>query len=250
MARKRGRPPKSGERYDCGKLKSEGVSPTLAHRIREHAGKVGIDRRFGGELGRLLLLEQVTAGEAAAGWRVADIWHKFESTIGLQRDVRGASYDVGINRKMAALQSDHDEAEHIAREAWCSLDKHLQRNYPGYGGDRARSALETLCVDDRAIGWGALMEVRAMLHRLAVEHFGLTRAPKKQEGRLTAAAPVRRALWRSDYGADVAKLVSAANPDLGVERISEIRDFHNALIEREKFEAEKKRERSRASAVG
>jgi hypothetical protein len=250
LAKKRGRPAKAGERYDCGKLKPDGVSPTLAYRIREQAGKIAIDRRLGSELGRLLLLEQITTGEAACGWRVHDVWLKFESAVGLARGVRGAAFDVAVNRASALLVGDRDEEARIARDRWLALDKFLLKNFTGPDGRIARDRLETLCVDDRSIPYAWIEPVRAMLRLLALEHFGIKRPPRSEPGRLTASAPVRRALWRSEYGADVAKLVSAANPDLPMERISEIRDFHNALAERAKFDAEKKRERSKASAFG
>lgn len=276
---KRGRPPKEGERYPGGKLKHEPkpeflreISPTEVRRIGDHGHDLGADRRLAGEIGRLLLTRQISTMEAAAAWRVADIYGRFEFYSGRRRNTASPSYEMGA--RSTGEDRDRGEAERAAHDAWDDLQAFVEARWPMRPftspkvapdlwrwprSNRVRDLLEKLCVDDRCIGPAALYEIRAVLHRLAVEHFEIVSAPKKEK---RAAPPlstdIRQQLRTSDFGRDLQVLFETAATSAEAwpaeiakdasERISEVRDFFVALREREKFNVEKKRAKSRASA--
>jgi len=172
-----GRPPKPGARYPSGKLKpaqEQRIAPALIHRIRDHAGTMGIDRRFGSEVGRLLMLEQLTGLEAGAAWRMAEVYGRYERFHGITRTTRSPSYESGMAGGGA---EPHDGAEHeAAKDAYLLLRNHL-RPFSHFHVQE----MERLCVDDRYIGPAALADVKPILHRMAKQHFGTTRDARTEE---------------------------------------------------------------------
>ena len=97
MAAKRGRPSKSGDRYNCGKLRpaetsKQPISPALWQRIKTNGQKIGLDPRLGTELGRLALHDELTSAEVSAGFRIAEIYHAFERFHGRTRSAAGSSF--------------------------------------------------------------------------------------------------------------------------------------------------------------
>lgn len=171
-----GRPRKIGERYPNGRLKqgrdqavsvvgSSSISPTTVHRIREHARALGLDPRLGTELGRLVLFEQITSLEAAAGFRMAEVYGRFERQHGRRRATKSPSYEIGFGGRGG------DNEEDNAEKPFMALQEHLKVFPP-----RARDELERLCVDDQPIGPAGLSDVRAMLTRMGKDHFKMQAA--------------------------------------------------------------------------
>lgn len=270
----KGRPRKQGERYPGGKLKEppkleylREISPTEVRRIGDHAATVAGDRRLGGEVGRLLLIRQLSTMEAAAAWRIAEIYGRFEHFSGRCRSTRSPAYEMGV--RSTGDTKDAGEAERTAFGAWNDLQAFIDVKWPMRpfvskkfpertkergGGSPVRNMIETLCVDDRCIGPAALFEMRAILYRLAVEHFEIVKAAKKEKRVDPVSANVRAQLRTSDFGRDLQVLFETAIEDAAAglagaatdasERISEVRDFFVALKDREKFSDDKKRARS------
>lgn len=251
---KGGRPRKSGERYPSGKLKpqantqaqdvvgSSSISPTSVHRIRELGRAFALDPKLGTELGRLLLLEQVTSLEAAAGFRLADIYRRFERQHGRRRFAKSPSHEFGF--KGGPTVDDDDDAE----KPFLAIQEKLKPF-----GSHARDHIETLCVDDQPIGPAALFEVRAILAYLGKDHFKMHAAiiparpqdqPGLKVGRRTAVAIAARARetlsrQRRDPAEALAGLLRDVLPR---DEVLEVLNFARALRARERYRSEKEAE--------
>ncbi len=194
---KRGRPKKDGERYPCGQIKpkNETISPTIIQRIREHGLKFGVDAKLSTELGRLLLLDRITATQAAGGFKYAEIVGRAAFYNGGRRYAKSPSYELGFRgaegREGADVFDDVEahriddpseyelraiDAENKYRDLQFELIKHWNRS------DIA--VLERLCVDDEAINPTLLPTIRNMLDAI-ITHFGTAAAPKKNKNKKT-----------------------------------------------------------------
>ncbi|CCE05793.1 hypothetical protein BRAS3843_1480024 [Bradyrhizobium sp. STM 3843] len=142
MAAKRGRPAKAGERYGCGKLKpgetsKQPISPVLWQRIKTNGQKIGLDPRLGTELGRLALHDELTSAEVSAGFRIAEIYHAFETFHGRTRSAAGSSFfrqfvadlekpiETGRRRTDDYLDIDREMREREAREDFDVLQYYM-----------------------------------------------------------------------------------------------------------------------------
>jgi hypothetical protein len=253
---KGGRPRKSGERYPGGKLKpqvtqqqaenvvgSSSVSPASVHRIRELGRTFALDPKLGTELGRLLLLERVTTLEAAAGWRIGEVYGRFERQHGKRRAARSPSYELGFRAAGAAAETPDD-----AQAPFIALQKKL-RIY----GARACDAIETLCVDNEPIGPAALqMIVRPILATIGKDHFGMqaaviptgpqTQAPKIGRRKAEALASTSRAHLDKPR-ADGAEVLAELLRDVMDRReVLEVLNFARAVRDRRTYRTEKETE--------
>jgi len=160
MAAKRGRPAKSGERYNCGKLKPEDtskqpISPALWQRIKTNGQKIGLDPRLGTELGRLALHDELTSAEVSAGFRIAEIYHTFERFHGRARSAASSSFfrqfvadqeepiEIGRRRSDDYVSLDQEERERDAREDFDVLQFYMPA--------AQRDLVEQVCVASRPI---------------------------------------------------------------------------------------------------
>lgn len=236
-----GRPPKPGARYPSGKLKpaqEQRIAPALIHRIRDHAGTMGIDRRFGSEVGRLLMLEQLTGLEAGAAWRLAEVYGRYERFHGIARTTRSPSYESGM---AGGVGDGHDGAEHeAAKDTFLALRNHL-RPFSHFHVQE----MERLCVDDRYIGPAALADVKPILHRMAKQHFGTTRDARTEPMKRPVAMPSPGKARPSPAIERRDRFAQAANIELPPDLVSEVFEFYLARRELAQYRAdiaEKKRE--------
>lgn len=147
-------------------------------RIRDHGKKLGADPRLGTELGRLLMLEEITAAEAAAGFKLAEIYGRYGYYHGRKRTAKSPAYESGF-RAAANWESNEEDDDYIARyNAAIKTFESLPIQAKGFSASQ-RSAIERLCVEDESLAWESLQHTRAWLAFLA-EHFGTVKASKKQ----------------------------------------------------------------------
>ena len=210
--KKTGRPPKDGERYPSGKLKPikpsiDPIAPALWERLKTEAVKAVNDSRFGSEVGRLSMHGELSSTEAAAGFRLAQIYGQFERYKGQRRSAASPSYFVasssladdeaveGITPEMLARamaeelltpeQLDHLESRiRAAEQRFVKLQKFM-RVFPS----NVRAALEVLCVEDGLTNPAMVENLRAALGELAT-FFRIKAAPK--EKRITVEKRVMR----------------------------------------------------------
>jgi len=179
-----GRPPKSGERYPGGQLKPadgrEPLSPALLRRIFRSAEEGHGDARLASQVGRLVFYRLLSAAEATTAFQVAEVYGRFEAQSGVRRSTRSPSYETGFNGgragdELAALVDPETiERMRTIEAAWLALQDELS-DYPR----RVRAAIETLCVNDEAIGSLLLPDVRKILAKLAA-FFRSGRAKKRR----------------------------------------------------------------------
>lgn len=258
--KKPGRPAKPGPRYACGKLKPqvEPISGTLWQRLKQHGKQFGLDQRLTSELGRLNWFGELTLAQTAAGFRIAEIYGRYERLRHLRRSKASPSYEVSYGEAGAAeellgpveLQALEDRVA-AATEKFRALQKELSH--------RIRPIIEQLCVEDRAVNPMAYDDVREALSALATS-WQITTAPRRpppaQGSRRShtplhfnqhedagsppagdAAKPVRPNLDKI-FWMQVAKKL---RPDLSDSHISEAFDIMQALKAREIFRRAKER---------
>ena len=170
---KGGRPRKTGERYPSGELlkhKAEGIAPALWARIRANAIKEGGDARLATELGRLSFHGEITNAQAAAGFRVAEIYRRYHRAKRLRTTAKTANLEQGFGgsadlaeERMSTEQLEAYESSIKAAEAdWLRLQEEMPlwlREIP--------DALVELCVNDRPLNPTMLPAIRVMLDNLA-----------------------------------------------------------------------------------
>lgn len=245
MARK-GRARKAGPRNPCGKLKQSGqdpIAPTLWQRMASEAKKKLIDERFGTELGRLFLHQELTSAQFAAGNRVAKVYQTFERLKAKRRSPKSPSYGEGGDHSIAEELMDVEtlaDLEMSIREAsdkFKALDEWLSGRFPR----RVCNVLQELCVEDKFVGPVVLPEIREALDQLGL-FFGFSTARhalKQQTAAKAAAAPparqpnIDRSLW--------IEVVRRLAPHLDEEQLNYAYDVQRTLVARAVFERSKER---------
>lgn len=168
-------------------------APADIRRILDHALYMAGDRRFGSEVGRLLLYRQFTSAHAAIAFEIGAIYGAFERFEGLKRSARSPAYDSGFGAPPV------ETAEHIERRAEAKRKfDFLQTCLPVYPPE-ARTTIESLCVEDLHINPMLLDDVRALLERVAADfenwHEEQARAHRKTARTLTRAEKLERGAY-------------------------------------------------------
>jgi hypothetical protein len=258
---KTGRPRKDGDRYPGGKLKpSNEIAPAIWQRIRANAIKLGEDARLGSELARLSLLGFLSTAQTAAGFRMAEIYGRYERSRGLRRAAKSAAYDIGHgDPDLAEDRMTTDELDRLAeRQAKARKDfADLQQELPVYP-PRARALLEALVLEDRPLDVGTLRDIAPLLDRL-VMYFGdkwRNRKPgpgKAERKRPVAVADMAMAGPREQPLEPPAKTafkmaIARLRPDLDEAAIEEAyklqSELASAVAERTRFRTDKERAKS------
>jgi hypothetical protein len=203
---KTGRPREEGERYPSGKLKPskikpsiEPIAPALWDRLRTSAIAAVEDARFGSQIGRLSLHGELSATQASAAFRIAQIYGRFERYRDLRRSVGSPSYMVASSD----IADDNNEIEAITPEMLArsmaeellepeqladleqrvdAADKRFlklqgfMRVFPS----RLRAAIEELCVEDRPPNPSVIEHIGAALDETA-KFFRIKAAPKDKD---------------------------------------------------------------------
>lgn len=180
-----GRRKSTGERYPGGKLKPnknkpdvEPISGALWQRIKQNAKQLALDPRCTTELGRLNWFGEFTVAQTAAGFRIAEIYGRFERYKKLKRGAKSPSYDATFGEAGAAEELMGDAAlEQLqarirdAHEKFVALQDNITRTAP-----RLRPYIEALCVEDHAINPVLYDPMRTFLGLMAVK-FAIHSAP-------------------------------------------------------------------------
>jgi hypothetical protein len=197
LGKKRGRPKKREAPAGV-----EPIAPAAWARIRQMVAAGALDPIHATEIGRLSYLGEITASQAAAGFRIAEIYGRYERSIGRRRSARSPSYEIGFGpgAEEVANEVEAARARSAARE-WARLQD-LIPPFPPI----AKALLEALCVEDHAISQLHLPGVCTLLDRVAAA-FGTAAGIGS-----TKVAPVRRARAAS------ASNQSAAPPRANIER--------------------------------
>jgi hypothetical protein len=168
----KGRLRKPGERTPIGALKrvaDSGLTPTAIKRISEDLARGAGDRRFESEVARLLFEKKLNDREAAAAFRVGEIYGRYERLHGLRRSAVSPSYTRGrsgapelADERMTSEQIEAREKRQRDIEAAFLA---LQDEIPIYP-PRWRGMIEHLCVENAHVPEIWLPEVR-LLEKIA-----------------------------------------------------------------------------------
>ncbi len=244
-----GRPPKDGERYPSGGLKPE-VAPAVLARMRTAVAQGMLDPKFGSQVGRLLMMRALTPAEAAAAFRIGEIYGRFETQNGLRRSTRSPSYESGVStggRMDVSLADDEQDARRRAiEEEWLSLQDELA-DCPR----EIRAQLEALCVEDVAVSSLMLPALEKILTRIATV-FTSARRPKKKKKKIAALMLVskeHRAAPKPQLPArrlDTDKTAWLAvqrklSPHLDEAQLNEAYGIFTAMRDRETFRSDKQK---------
>jgi hypothetical protein len=232
---KRGRPKKPGKRHPGGQLVQAPEGPSVAawQRIAADAVKLGLNPLIGTQLGRLGFIGTLTPVEVATGFRIAEIYGRYERAIGRRRSAASPSYEMGRGRDTQAPESEEarERAQDAAR-AFGALQAEIALAPRG-----VRGPLEELCVEDRPCPPGWLPAVKIALGMLA-EALGVKRRRTSTE----------RKSGPPDKGCPVASQSIGINPEraafietvtrLGLvdpEDAAGVYGHFRAVLERDKF---------------
>ena len=274
------RPRSQGDRYPGGKLKRrkstkpdiEPIAPALWQRIKQHGRDFGVDPRLTSELGRLNLHGELTVAMTVAGFRIGEIYRRYETHKRLSRSPKSPSYnasygEAGIAEELL-LPEQIEELERRIREAtrsWEAVESEIPREL--------RHAVQSLCVEDRPISPIFYEDIRRLLSRLSTAwnvhgiphgagvprranghdrhgpplHFNKHEAKEAEKPRapLAPKPPARPNFDRISF----IKVVRAAAPHLTEDQLSDAFDFEQALKQREIFRAAKAKRRPHLALV-
>lgn len=250
-----GRPPKAGPRYISGRLRpnhNPRASLVLAHRARQAVARGLLDPKWASELELLgpAFAGELTHAQVDAGHLVARIYGQYERLKGvIPRTPAGPSYvrmiasdrlplatmvpAGGLSEKIMRLEDDEEQLRRAEKaiERWDRLQAIIDElPFPPETVRRARDLLEQLCVQNLPIRAEHLHGMRDLLDFIG-RKFGRKTArgsgprpnPSSSSVAITSRRPPRN------------QRRPAGRPD-------DPRTLHeHALIDRERFRAEKRR---------
>jgi hypothetical protein len=265
---KRGRPRAEGERYPGGKLKRPAgtdkhpIAPALWQRIKTDGIKLGLDPRLATELGRLGLHDELTASEVSAGFRIAQVYGRYEYFHGRTRSAGGSAFFklfvadleplLDVKDRDPLYEFERERAEEEAKAEFQLLQEHMPPSH--------RAFVEQLCVENQPINPYALRGVKIVLQyfaklfaddkryrarqakKLAGNDFKMkVAAPKKKASAKRTSEPaseLKPARINKDKTAWL-KIQRILRPDLSDEELEKAWRIYNALKAREDFRDEK-----------
>lgn len=261
---KRGRPRQPGERYPSGKLKpadtdKQPIAPALWQRIRTEGVKFGLDPRLTTELGRLALHDELSSAEVSAGFRIAEIYARYEKFHGLVRSAGGSSFfrqfvadaekPIDIKDRDILYEFEREREEEEAKAEFELLQEHMPASHRGF--------VEQLCVDNRPINPHVLRGVRSVLKyfaelfkddkkyrskrakKLTNNDFKIKFAkPKKKAAAPPAAVEVKKPAENKDKSAWL-QVQRILRPDLSEEELEKVWSIFVALKARSEFRSSK-----------
>lgn len=188
------------------------------------------DPKLGCEIGRLHFAHKMTATEVEMAAHAAQIYGRYERTVGLKRSNRSPSYEVGYGGGGEVAENDRDAQ---ARRSWSELQSQLPLSPPWLQG-----VFEHLVVEDRHIGDEHLVEVRALLQELA--RFYKSPSEKRKQGhrpqRLAKPSTGATKLPHSNFDREALHAtLLRVNPNLQTDELLEHWTFFTTWKFRERF---------------
>jgi hypothetical protein len=229
-----GRSKRRGERFPGGKLRpGQGGDPVAVwQRARLEWVRAGRDPQGATQLGRLGIIGELNESEVAAGFKIAEVYGRYESSIGRRRTAASPSYEVGRGREQVSETDAERDRARTVRRAFDALSGELA-GAERQCGRGLKDAVEAVCVEDRVCPAGRLGDVRLALDLIAA-HFRLDRRRERQRGtnginRQAPHVPLAHPGGREAFIETLCSIV----PDMDADAAEEAFD---ALIERERFD--------------
>lgn len=216
---KRGRPPKGGEYYDCGRRKPDkhDKSNLVYRRSVDHWLRFGDNPLHSFEAGRLVMAGDLTSRQFETVGMIAKIYGEFERHKGRRRSTASPGYARAFGDPNAGEDGlNSDELEHLERRIKMATKRFLdlQTIIDGLpvNAAKARDVLERLCVEDRMIENCHLASTRSLLDiiRRKLARKGGKEPSEPNPIAITARQPPRRSV-------PVPSAQPIARPDMGRE---------------------------------
>ncbi len=206
----KGRPRKAGDRTPCGALKrvaDNGLTPTAIKRITEDLARGAGDKRFESEVARLLFEKKLNDREAAAAFKVGEIYGRYERLHSKRRSAVSPSYMIG-RTGAPELADERMTSEQIAAREKRERDTEaafmaIQDEIPAYP-PRWRAILEHLCVENLHVPEIWLPELRWMLEKIAKA----ARVPG-QKGAKAAQSVQNKSVFRANGAISALKIADS-----------------------------------------
>lgn len=177
--------------------KPQGVAPAVFYRIREHGVRLGVDPRLSTVLGRMGMFKELSEAEVDAGFRIAEIYGRYEGLKGIpRRTAASPSYERGFGAKDILLDRLSPDELKRHNKAVRRAEKAFDQVLNWIGNQQA--LIERVCVLNEEPGPINKGMLAAVLHDVAIL-MGLIaetsakpnpKAPTKDDGALLAEAAV------------------------------------------------------------
>lgn len=213
-----GRPRQAGDRYPSGKLKpaTANASPVVDFERKPMTGAMWQrlvtdgqnlfgDQRFATELTRLGAVGELSPSEVATGIRIAGIYGRFEYYQGIKRAAASPYYARGWVAETVDTENDPKSLDQLAREfAAEDLEERARQATEEFKDLQVaidhrlrREALERLCVDNRHVSYGELLDAKAAFTALreffkTMDEGGGKKLTRKERERLRARRRLKR----------------------------------------------------------
>jgi hypothetical protein len=268
MGSRGGRPRKLGIREPSGRLSrvvtrpaGEPISGAKWQRIRQAWSKIFGEEDHGSELGRLSFYHEITDAQAAAGFRIGDVYRKYHRLKGLRDTAKSPSYQSGsggssdlAEERMSSEQLAAFEGQIRKAEAdWKAVDDVLSNSLPHRSFDVPRNlkqAVIDVCVFDTPVNPMLYPDLRGFLDHMAVRNAGRNaEIDKNDKARRRSPIEVRRAEPRREPRREDAAAVAVQSvlrklwPDIEADAMRKVTETFQALRSREEFRRHKARER-------
>jgi hypothetical protein len=251
-----GRPRESGPRQPCGKLRQgvEPPAPTVIKRWRDMMLASAKDTKHASQIGELGFRGEISPREEAAAYSMAEVVGAFDRLHGQKRSAASPAYEVGRGgiagldeERLAGANLDQlVDSQELVRDKFFGLQEVLKQFRR-----EARGVLENLVLDDQAMPYGWLSEVRLMLDEVA-QYFARQakgakrrRKHRKDNSALLSEGKVKRSEVPSIISAQgqqpnvdrqaLTSLLRTVRPDLSADNLHEAWRFFLALRDREKL---------------
>jgi hypothetical protein len=214
MVEKKGRKPKAGERYPCGKRRAADFrSEAQFQRMKEQARLLGLDPIMTSQAGRLFCIGQLSSRHMATIDYIAKVYAAYEKHAGkgATRRTRSPSYEPSTNRSERLEETFEEESDALIAKAEFEQLQSLIPDFPR----EARDAIERLCVDDLAIPSAWIGDLCILLTMIEECRAGTRAAVKLSRANLPLRRRATKALTRDEKfgaGAYAAAISSDAKP--------------------------------------
>jgi hypothetical protein len=202
MGKSGGRPRKWGDRYPSGKLhhenKGQDLTPALLGRIKNFFVKIAADPKAGDLPGLLLYDNKLTNPQAAAAYKLGDVYRKYHRLKALRDFAKSPSFERGFGNsdldeeRMSYEQLSDLEADiRKAEEAWRKVDEFLDPYKNAHMTRRLRQSVIDLCVFETLPDPGYLPQIRRVLDQLSLRWAQGWREAKRRDIKIIREAPKR-----------------------------------------------------------
>lgn len=259
MGKLGGRPRKWGDRYPSGRLHHDesnlpDLTPTVLAKIKNFFVKIANDERTGDLPGLLLYSNKLTNTQAAAAYKIGDVYRRYHRLKALRDFAKSPSFERGFGNsdldeeRMSYEQLSDLEADiRKAEEAWRKVDEFLDPYKNAHMTRRLRQSVIDLCVFETMPDPGYLPQIHRVLDQLSIRWAQGWKEAKRRDIKIIREAPKRDNVEemstkrRDTITEPLQRVISALRPDLDGTGLKQATEAFHALRARAEFRRSKER---------